>query len=319
MDSLIFALNATLPVFLVMVVGWFLRQRGLLPKEFTGTADKFVFRVASPCFLFYDISTSDFYGNFDVTFVLFCVIGSTLMFLISWGVALTFIKDKSIVSAFGQAAARGSAAILGIAFMQNLYGEAGQLPMMIAASVPIFNVMSVIILTFSAPPEENVPKLDGRALVKDSLYKIVTNPLIIGIALGLIVAILRIEVPVILNKTISNIGGLTSPLALLCIGADFDGKKAINRIKPTIWASLFKLVIFPALFLPAAIAFGFTHDKLIAILIMTGTATTVSCYVMAKNMRGDAVLTSSIVVVSTLFSAITMTFWLWLLRVMGLI
>ncbi|MBO5667011.1 MAG: AEC family transporter, partial [Firmicutes bacterium] len=174
MDSLIFALNATMPIFLIIVVGWFLRQRGLLPKEFTGTADKFVFRVASPCFLFYDISTSDFYGTFDGTFVLFCVIGSMLMFVISWGAALLFIKDKSIISAFSQAAARGSAAILGIAFMQNVYGEAGQLPMMIAASVPIFNVMSVIILTFSAPQEENAPKLNGASLIKDSLYKIVT-------------------------------------------------------------------------------------------------------------------------------------------------
>jgi len=318
-DNLIFAMNATMPVFLVIVLGWFCRQKGLLNKEFTGVADKFVFRVASPCLLFYDISTSDFYGTFDPGFVVFCVVGSVLMFLISWGVAVLFLKDKTIVSAFGQGAARGSAAILGIAFMMNLYGEVGQLPMMIASSVPIFNVMSVIILTFSAPPDENAPKLDGKALVKDSLYKIATNPLIIGILLGLIAAILRLEIPVMINKTISNIGGLTSPLALLCIGADFDGRKAINRLKPTLWATAFKLVIFPAIFLPIAILMGYTHDKLIAVLIMTGTATTVSCYVMAKNMRGDAVLTSSIVVVSTLFSAVTMTFWIWLLRVQGLI
>ena len=308
-----------MPVFLVIVIGWFCRQRGLLNKSFTGVADKFVFRVASPCFLFHDISTSDFYADFDPSFILFCILGSVLMFLIAWAVAVIFIKDKTITSAFAQASARGSAAILGIAFMQNLYGYVGQLPMMIASSVPIFNIMAVIILTFSAPPEENAPKLDGKALVKDSLYKIITNPLIIGIMLGLMVAILRLDLPVIVDKTVANIGGLTSPLALLCIGADFDGRKAIHRIKPTLWATLFKLVLFPAMFLPVAISMGFTHDKLIAILIMTGTATTVSCYVMAKNMRGDAVLTSSIVVVSTLFSAVTMTFWLWLLRVMALI
>ena len=84
-------MNATMPVFLVIVLGWFCRQKGLLNKEFTGVADKFVFRVASPCLLFYDISTSDFYGTFDPGFVVFCVVGSILMFLISWGVAVLFL------------------------------------------------------------------------------------------------------------------------------------------------------------------------------------------------------------------------------------
>ncbi|MBO4991951.1 MAG: AEC family transporter [Firmicutes bacterium] len=329
MDSFLFALNATVPIFLIIVLGWYLGRVGILNQTFADVADKFVFKVASPCLLFYDISTSNLYENFDLGFVFFCAVGSILMFLFTWLVAVVFLKDRSIVSAFAQGAARGSAAILGIAFMQNLYGYAGQLPLMIAAAVPLFNIMAVIILTFSAPPEgaETAPH-DGvaaaavsarRSLMKDSLYNIATNPIILGIVAGLIAAVLRLSFPTMIMKTVSSVGSLTSPLALLCIGVEFDGRKAIHRIGPTLWATLIKLVILPAVFLPIAIRLGYTQDKLISILIMTGSATTVSCFVMAKNMRADHVLTSSIIVASTFFSSITMTLWIFWLRVMGLV
>ena len=84
-------------------------------------------------------------------------------------------------------------------------------------------------------------------------------------------------------------------------------------------AAFLKLVGFAAMFLPAAISFGFRREELVAILIMLGSATTVSSYVMAKNMGHEGILSSSTVMLTTLFSAFTVTGWLYLLRSMGLI
>ena len=89
--------------------------------------------------------------------------------------------------------------------------------------------------------------------------------------------------------------------------------------KPAATAAVIKLVGFCAVFLPAAIALGFRAEELVAILIMLGSATTVSCYVMAKNMGHEGTLTSSAVMLTTLLSAFTLTGWLFLLRSMGLI
>lgn len=112
---------------------------------------------------------------------------------------------------------------------------------------------------------------------------------------------------------------MATPQALICIGAGFEGRKALSKIKPTLIASLLKLVILPVLFLPAAAAFGFRDGAMVSLIIMLGTATTPSSYVMAEQMGGDGVLTSSVIVLTTLLSALTLTFWLFLMRQMGFV
>ncbi|MCD8145450.1 MAG: AEC family transporter [Oscillospiraceae bacterium] len=314
MSSFVFALNSTMPVFLVMVLGYFLRRVGMLTRPFCDVGDRFVFQVALPVLLFCDIMETDLYQDFDWTFVIFCALGTTVMFFGVWGAARLFLKDKSMVGAFAQASARSSAAILGIAFVQNMYGDSGMMPLMIVAAVPLFNIYSVIILTFSAADSAG-----NQGAIKRACINVCKNPVIIGILLGLIASLLRVQLPVILDKAVSNVGSLATPLALLIVGANFEGKKALVKLKPTAWATAIKLLILPAVFLPAAIALGFRDSALVAVLIMTGSPTTVSCYIMAKNMGNDAVLTSSIVVSATLLSSVTLTFWIFLLQMLGYI
>lgn len=314
MDSFLFAINATVPVFLVIVLGYFLRQIGLLNQPFCDVADKFVFKVALPVLLFKDIAETDLRQDFDIRFVLFCMAVTTIMFFGVWGLARLFLRDKSLVGAFTQGAARSSAAILGVAFAQNIYGDAGMTPLMIVAAVPLFNIYSVVILSFSAPNQSQ-----GRGRIKQAALNVLKNPIIIGIFCGLPFSLLNIPLPTILAKSVTSVSALASPLALIVLGATFEGRKAIAKLKPTIWATAIKLLILPALALPAAVAMGFTGAELVAILIMTGSPTTVTCYIMAKNMGNDAVLSSSIVVCATLFSSVTLTLWIFLLRLFALI
>ena len=309
MDSFIFAINATMPVFLVMAVGWLLRKWKLLNKPFCDVADKLVFKVALPVLLFNEISTSELHQNFDISFVLFCMIGTTIIFFAVWFLARIFIKDTSLVGAFSQAAARGSAAILGIAFVENIYGSAGMTPLMIVSAVPLFNIYSVIILTFSAESD-----VHGSAQIKKAVINVIKNPIIIGIVLGLPFSIFRVQFPVIITKTITSISNIATPLALLTVGATFEGRAAIKKLKPTFAATVIKLIILPMIFLPLAVLFGFRGSELVAILIMVGSPTTVSCYIMAKNMGNDPILSSSIIVSATIFSSVTLTSWIFLLR-----
>jgi hypothetical protein len=312
-DSFVFALNATMPVFLMILLGYFLRRIHLLNEAFCSVADKYVFKVALPMLLFLDIAESDLRQDFNLTFVLFCMIGTTVMFLGVWALTRIFLKDKSLVGAFSQAAVRGSAAILGIAFVENIYGNAGMTPLMIVAAVPLFNIFSVIILSFSAEQEA------GGSAIRTACRNVITNPIIIGIVLGLPFALLQITIPAVPHKVLSSIGGTATPIALLSIGATFEGRKALKKLKPTAVASAIKLMILPALYLPVAVALGLRGSELIAVLIMVGSPTTVSCYIMAKNMRNDGQLTASIVVATTLLSSVTLTFWIFLLRVLSLI
>lgn len=327
MADFIFSLNATLPIFLIMVLGWFLMRIGLFTKEFNKVADKYVFKVALPVLLFKDIATADIRSDFNLTFVLFCMITTTIMFLAIWGLSYIFIKDKTQVGAFAQASARGSAAVLGIAFINNIYGNSGMAPLMIVSAVPLYNILSVIILTFSADMgkeaqknklTDNVSNSKGSN-IKKACINVVKNPIIIGIFLGLPFSIFGISIPVIPLKAVTSIAQTATPIALLVVGAGFEGAKAIKKIKLTAVATFIKLVLLPLIFFPFAIAFGFRGSELVAILVMLGSPTTVTCYIMARNMENDEVLSSSIVVMATLLSSVTLTGWIFVLKVMGLI
>ena len=130
---------------------------------------------------------------------------------------------------------------------------------------------------------------------------------------------LKLDFIPIVDKTIHNFSVMASPLALVGLGAGFEGRKAIKKLRPTAVCAATKLLIIPALFLPLALYMGFTGEKLVAILIMLGTATTPSSYIMAKNMGHEGTLTSSTVVATTFFSSITLTFWMFILRYLGTI
>lgn len=323
MQDFIFSLNATMPIFLVMVLGWFLMRIGFLNKEFNKVADKYVFKVALPVLLFKDIATADIRSDFNLGFVLFCMITTTIMFLAVWGLSYIFLKDKTMVGAFTQASARGSAAVLGIAFINNIYGNSGMAPLMIVSAVPLYNILSVIILTFSADlgkvPGEARQAGNNSGNIKKAFINVIKNPIIIGIFLGLPFSLLGINIPVIPLKAVTSIAQTATPIALLVVGANFEGAKAVKKIKPTMAATLIKLVILPLVFFPFAIRFGFRGSELVAILVMLGSPTTVTCYIMAKNMGNDEVLSSSIVVMATLLSSVTLTGWVFVLKAMNLI
>lgn len=315
MEHLLFSLNATIPIFLVMVLGYLLQIFKVVDAPFVKTLNSFNYKITLPVLLFRDIATSDFSEVWDTKYVLFCFLATLTSIIIIWGAAALFYKDRDALGEFIQGSYRSSAAVLGIAFIQNIYGSSGMAPLMIIGTVPLYNVAAVLVLSFTGP--------GGRGFDKTSLKKsvkgIATNPIILGILLGMIVSMCHVNFPVIVDKTIQNVSVLATPLALIGLGAGFEGAKALKKIKPTAVCSFIKLVLLPAVYLPPAICMGFRTEKLVAILIMLGAPTTVSCYIMAKNMGHEGTLTSSTVVATTFLSSITMTLWLFLLKAGGFI
>lgn len=316
MQDFIFSLNVTMPIFLLMVIGWFLKQRGMLTEEFVSVANKFNFKVTLPFMLFRDISSVNIREVFDLQYVVFCALVSTICFWGIWGAARLFVKDRSIRGAFVQASFRSSAAVMGLAFIDNIYGSSVMGPLMIIGAVPLYNIYSVIVLTYEGGDQN---QQNPSQKLKQTVLNILKNPIIIAIVLGLAVSFAGITFPVIINKTVNSVAQMATPLALVTMGAGFEGRKALAKIRPTLWASAVKLVLQPLVFIPVAAMMGFTGEKIIGILIMLAAPTTPSCYIMAKNMNNDGTLTASVVVATTLLAAFTLTGWIYLLKVIQLI
>lgn len=314
MENLIFSLNATVPVFLMMILGIVFRQIGWIDEVFAAKMNQFVFRVSLPAVLFIDLAGVDFVEAWNPKFVLFCFAVTFLCILVSALLSL-LLKERTLRGEFIQGAYRSSAALLGIALIQSIYGTSGMAPLMIIGSVPLYNIMAVVVLAFFQPGQSGI---DGVVL-KKTLKGIVTNPIILGIVAGLLWSLLGIQIPKILNKTVSSIGATATPLGLMAMGATFNFRQALGKKKPVFAAAFLKLVGWCALFLPLGVALGFRQEELVAILIMLGSATTVSSFVMARNMGHEGVLSSGVVMLTTLLSGFTITGWLWILRSFGLI
>ena len=285
-----------------------------MDEVFAAKMNKFVFLVPLPVLLFEQLATVDFSEVWDIKFIIFCFVVTAISITISTLISLLW-KDRSIKGEFIQATYRSSAALLGIAFIQNIYGTAGMAPLMIIGSVPLYNIMAVVVLSVFKPGNNSFDK----ALVKKTLKGIATNPIIIGIVAGFVWSALKLSMPTILHKVVSNVGTTATPMGLMSMGATFELRKATSKMKPTIVAVFMKLVGFCAVFLPVAAVLGFRNEELIAILVMLGSATTVSSFVMARNMGHEGTLSSGVIMMTTLLSAFTLTMWLDVLRSFGLV
>ena len=310
-DNLMFSLNATVPVFLMMVFGWFVKKFGLLDDHSTAQINKFVFRTLLPALLFMDLSTADFRKVWDTKFVLFCVIVT----LLSVGIAFCYSfvsRDKHERGEIIQASYRSSAAVLGIAFVNNIYGSSTMAALMIVGTVPIYNVIAVLVLSLTSPDKQS--GADRSAIWKNTFKGIATNPIILGIIAGMLWSLAGIHQPVIMSKSVSYLGNMATPLSLIALGASFRFGDVKGKVGLTAGIAFIKLVLFCGIFLPVAVTMGFRGEKLIAILVMLGSATTGSCFVMAKNLGHKGSVTAFAVMLTTLCSALTLTTWLFVLK-----
>ncbi len=318
MDNLIFCLNATVPIFFLMILGMAFRKMGLITKPLSVGLNSLVFKVAIPVLLFKDMAETDFGAGFDWKFIILCLTATALSIGIAAAMSMIFAKSD-FRAEFVQASYRSSASLLGIAFIKSLYGSSKMAPLMVLGSVPLYNIAAVLILTLWGPEEEGEKrKIDGHFFAELG-RGIITNPIILGIVGGSMWAFVKLPIPVIMGKTMNYLAALATPLGLMSMGASFDVSEALGELKPAVAASVLKLVVFAAIFLPIAVAVGFRRDQLVSFLVMTASPTTVSCFVMAKNMGHKGTLTASVTLLTTFAGAFTLTGWLFVLKFMGLV
>lgn len=313
MSNLIYSINATLPIFLLIILGKVLKTTKIISDEFTKTADRYVFRIALPALLFSDLTENNVGSAFDGKYVLFCFSVTIFSIAVLWGLTEKFMKNEEQKGAFIQGSYRSSAAILGLAFINNMYDSVGMAPLMIIGCVPLYNIFAVIILTLKGDNGGKKPNM------KETFINVMKNPILLSILIALPFALLNLHFPSFVNKAIGSVANTATPLALISIGASFEGKKALKKMKPTLLASFIKLILLAGLFLPLAVFFGYRNQELMALLVMLGSPTTISSYIMAKNTGNDGILTSSIIVLTTLLSSLTLTLWIFVLKSFGVL
>ena len=322
LSEFIFVLNGVTPIFIVIIIGYLLKYKKFLTDEFVRVADKLVFKLLLPVYLFNNVSSmkkDDFHFG-DITVGLY---GMAAVLVIAFGTLVVsgfFIKDSGSKGAFTQGVYRSNTAILGIPFAANLFGDEGAriTAILIAFVVPLYNVVAVIILSMCDPlKNENGTKLSKK--LGSVAIDIAKNPLIIAILLGLVVCFTGVDFPVIVDKTVTYLANCSTPLALIAIGANFSFGDMKGRAGLAVVASVLKTVFVPLIVVGGGILLGFKGAQLGALFVIFGTPAAVSCYIMAKNMNNDYKLASQILIFTTLISAFTIAIGSFLLFSSGLV
>jgi len=315
LSDFIFSLNAVMPIFLIMLLGYAIRRAGLATASAAMQINTIVFRVVLPVKLFADVYATDFSQMLDFKFIAF-TIGSVLIFaVICFTVAEKFIHDRKSKGAFIQGSFRGNYVILGVSLVPAILGY---MPALAATGiiivVPLFNILSVITLTVYGDL-----KLKAKNILVSIIQSIATNPLIIGLLSGVLISLIPVRIPQALDSSINMVGALATPLALIVLGANLSFSGIKERLSLSLTASALKLIAMPIIFLPLATWFGISFEGIVVLFVLYCAPTAIVSYVMAAAMGSDEQLTSNIILITTMISVLTYTAGVYFMRVMYVI
>lgn len=314
MESLKLSFNAIAPIFILMLLGYFLKKIKVADKKTFDAINKLVFRVFLPVLLFRNIYETDIKDVFDIKLICFSVAGILVIFVMGYFAAMLFTKDNAKRSVMLQGFFRSNFALLGLPLVEYICGEGsgGLASLLLSIVIPLFNILAVIGF-------ERFGVEKGKFNIFQIIKGIIKNPLIIACFAGIVFLLLGIKLPSVLEKSVKDISNVATPLAIIVLGAEFEYTTVKESLKELIITVGARLVIVPLIMLTAAVLYGFSGEALVCVLITFASPIAVSSYSMAQQMGGDEHLAAHLVIMSSAFCLITLFGWIFVLSYLNLL
>lgn len=306
MGYLITAVNAVFPAFFIILLGIFARVKNWINQEEVQRFNRISFNIFTPCMCFYNLYNANLGSDCNPALLLFCGLGIFICWCTSIVVSTLVEKDREKRGILLMSFYLSNIILLGIPIVENIYGSAAtsKTAVVISMVVPINNTLAV--LSMELFRSKKVP-------VKEIVRGIVTNPLIVACALGLVVNLLHLSLPAALQTGLSNASKMASVLMLFLIGGFFRVEFITENLRDIVVSAVFRLLFVPCVALCCAVLLGFRGIELLIILVTFASPSGVMIFTMANRMNGDLKLASTMIMVSSAFSCITLTMWLTLL------
>ncbi len=312
MENLIISFNVVLPLFLCIMLGYFLRRIRMVDTPSLNKMNQLCFKVFLPIYLFNNIATTNLSAAFNAKLLAVAVGGLVGQFFLLMLLIPKIEKENSRRGVLIQAVFRSNFALFGLPVALSLCGteKIGPTSLLVGLTVPVFNILAVVTLeSFRG----------GKPSVKKMLKGIATNPLIIASLIGIAFNLLHISLPLAVQKSVTDLGGVATPLSLVALGGSFTVSKVKEYRKQLAIGVSGRLVFSPLLMISIGIVMGFRNENLIPLLIMSGAPTAVSSFPMAQQMDGDGELAAGLVVFSSGLAILTMFLWIFVLKQGGVI
>lgn len=314
MANFLLGLNIIFPIFFVIFAGYLAKQKGFLDEHFVSTSTWIVFYVALPLKLFSDIRSAHI-ETLPTTYVAYILLGIFLIFFATWIAARPFIPDRKKLSAFVHCSFRSNFVYVGYPILESLYGKPSPEHMIVVTvfGLTLYNILAIVILTLYSESEDK--KLHPGKI----LLKILKNPMIIAIFIGVLFNILQIPVYTGLDKGISLLAALCTPLSLLLIGASLNFESVTRDLALVFASATIRTILTPLILIPIGIAIGLSAVELGIAYVFWATPCAINCFIYTKEMGGDSELASKIITTSFLFAIVTYPIGIGLLHMLHIL
>ncbi|WP_435104992.1 AEC family transporter [Arhodomonas sp. AD133] len=304
--------NTLAPVFLIIVLGWGLTRTCFLSDRALSELNRVTYWIGVPSLLVERIAgaTPAFAA---VTGLLAVGVGATLLGIGAALVTASWLRlPSAAVGTFVQGVFRGNLAFIGLPVVVYAFAADGAAAgaeasalLLFGPLVVVYNVLAVAVLLAAGSGRR-------RGVARGVAYGLVTNPILIACALGVTLSAAQVHLPVLVSRTLSAIGQMALPLALLCIGGTLHTARLRGRLQWAWVGGLMKVALLPAIGWGLAWAVGLSaeHTRIALILLACPTAT--ASYVLARQLGGDEGLASSLLLASSVLAIPAMAVVLWL-------
>ena len=306
------AIAVILPLCVMMASGYVMRKCGVLDDHANTLINKLIYRLFLPMLLFWNSYSSNLATDFDIWLVLFCVIGVLVIFFASIPLANKSEQTPERRSVFVQGILRSNITMFGLPVMTLLYAQTGSsiISILLVFVIPLLNILGVLIFEIYCAKQVNWYVV---------AFRILKNPLIIALVLGILANLLHISIMDSVLVSIKSMGSVVTPLAFVNLG----GSMKLASISKN-WRTLSKMVparilICPLVMVGAGIILGWRNEALASILLMFGCPTAVASIAFTQELGGDVELASDQVLFSTVLSVLTVFLFIFVLKLTGMI
>lgn len=310
LTSLQVCFNAVAPLFLIMALGYAAKCLGAISADAVPSLNKLAFRYFMPVMLFRNLYDSSLSHAVQPKLLLFAVAAVLVMYGLSMALVLPTEKDPEKQGVKIQGMYRSNLAVIGLPLAKALVpgADMGPVAMLAAVVVPIFNALAVITLTV----------FRGEKLRPGRLLRmILTNPLIVGSAVGVLFLAMGWRLPSVLETAVEQVSDMTSPLLLFLLGAFFRFSGLRRYKKDILQVSFVRLIVMPGILLTAGYLLGIRDAGFAGLISVFASATAIASFTMTQQMGGDSELAGDIVVATSALCIVTMFGWSLLFRQLG--
>lgn len=310
MESLQISLNAVLPLCLYMAAGYLARRRGLIDEEIILKFNRVAFLVFLSTSVFSALYGSDLSTAVNPKLILFVVFGVLAEFLYGFLVANKVADQENQKGVIVQGIFRSNFTLIGLAIARALLPHEDIAPVVFLCAIitPEFNILAVIALSLYG---------GEKVRPREVVVRIVKNPLIIATAAGILCLVLNVRFPKSIETAITGMAGVATPLMLFLLGAFFRFDSFGSSAKQISTTTAFKLVFNPAIFLTIGYLLGFRGVEFVGLIGVFASSAAVSSFTMSQQMGGDAELAGGVVILTSVFSCLTLFGWCALFKTLG--